>query len=300
MKNNFLKVGLGLLAAVLATKSFGLEFAMPKFPNNIVGEAKLVKVGLQNRVQISQRYDVGFYELVEANPGVNFSKLNPSQRLLIPTRYILPAGPHKGVVVNLAEMRLYYYLPGVREVFSFPVGIGKAGWATPLGKTKITAKASNPDWRPTKAVRADFLSKYGYPLPDIVPAGPDNPLGDYAIRLGWQSYLIHGTNDPTGVGKRISAGCIRMFDPDIQQLFLHTTLGTRVRVVYQPYKAGWQGKTLYLEAHLSIPGRGQKSYRAVINAAAKLHKGKVVIDWQRARNIAKMGLGVPQPVGYVS
>ncbi len=300
MKKRCVQVGLGLVSLLFVVKSFALEFALPKYPNDIVGEPQLVTVGLQNRVDISQKYDIGFYELVEANPGVNLDKLSPSQQLLIPTSYILPAAPHKGVVINLAEMRLYYYVPGHREVFTFPVGIGKQGWATPLGKTHITAKAENPDWKPTPSVRADFLSKYGYPLPEVVPAGPDNPLGDYAMRLAWRSYLIHGTNDPNGVGKRVSAGCVRMFDSDIQQLYLHTMIGTPVRVVYQPYKAGWKGKTLYLEAHLSIPGRGKPSYRAVVKAAAKQQKGKVVINWQRAGNIAKMGLGVPQPIGYVS
>lgn len=294
------KILIGAILVATFSTAMASVYPLPAAKNDLVGLAQLVRVGLNNRVELSQKYDVGFYELVEANPGVDLERLSPSEKLLMPTAYLLPNASHRGVVINLAEMRMYFYPKGKQEVMTFPLGIGKPGWATPMGRTRITAKAANPHWRPTVAVRKDFLHKYGYPLPEVMMPGPDNPLGGYAMRLAWPSYMIHGTNDPTGVGKRISAGCIRMFDPDVAALFHGAHIGTPVQVVYQPYKAGWKGDTLYLEAHLPIPGRKGLSYKQVVKSAMKDRKGQVKVDWTKAKNVAKLDLGVPQVIGHVS
>ena len=198
-------------------------------------------------------------------------------------------------------MRLYYYDQAKQRVLTFPVGIGRAKWATPLMQAHIIDKEVNPDWVPTQSVRADFLKKYGYPLPLVVAPGPENPLGDYSIRLSLPTYLIHGTIEPAGVGKRVSAGCIRMFNQNVAQLFSRVKIGTPVNIVYEPYKAGWQGNALYLEAHQPIKGRPNMSYKAAINRALAANPHvKVKINWKKAKRVAALEMGVPEVVGTSS
>jgi L,D-transpeptidase ErfK/SrfK len=299
MSKNFNLAALTLGSLIAVSSASALTFSTPAAGNDIVGKLQLITVGMRNRVDISEQYDVGKFEMIEANPGVNLKQLNGSQRLVVPTEFILPKAPRKGVVINLAAMRLYYYTRDGKDVLTFPVGIGKVGWATPMGTTKVIEKVKDPAWVPTKSVRADFLKRYGYPLPQIVLSGPDNPLGHYMMRLDWPAYLMHGTNSPAGVGSRVSAGCIRMFDWNAGQLFQHVKIGTPVRVLYQPVKAGWRGNTLYLEAHLPIPGMGNPSYKPILKAAMRQRRGKVVVNWQKAAGVAKLDLGVPQAVGHL-
>ena len=153
---------------------------------------------------------------------------------MVPSQFVLPVAPRDGIVLNVPEMRLYYYLPKKknqpREVITYPLGVGREGWNTPYITTNIVEKKASPNWYP--------------PLPEIVKAGPDNPLGDFAMRLGQRDYLIHGTNKPYGVGMRVSHGCIRLFPEDIEALFEKVALKTPVRIINQPYKIGV--KMLYI------------------------------------------------------
>lgn len=195
------------------------------------------------------RFDMGYYEMRNANPRVDALRpLAPGTRLLIPSQYILPSGTRQGLVINLAEYRLYYYPPGDNVVITYPVGIGREGWNTPLGETKVTSKERDPVWRPTDNVRAE-AAKHGTPIPDVFPPGIGNPLGRHVLRLGWPTYLIHGTNRRDGVGSRVSAGCIRMMPEDIEFLFDLVAPGTPVRVVNQSVKTGYDKGSLYLEVH---------------------------------------------------
>ncbi|MGB5247572.1 MAG: L,D-transpeptidase family protein, partial [Woeseia sp.] len=170
-------------------------------------------------------------------------------------RYVLPAGPRTGVVLNLAEYRMYYYpkpKPGERAiVMTFPISIGRMDWETPLGLTRVVAKARNPAWYPPESVRAEHEAD-GRPLPRIVPPGPDNPLGNFAMRLSLPGYLIHGTNRPAGVGMRVTHGCIRMFPEDIEYLFEQLSVETPVRIINEPLKVGWDGEVLVLEVHRTL------------------------------------------------
>jgi len=192
---------------------------------------------------------------VIANPDVDVWLPGEGTEVLLPTRYVLPPGPREGIVLNLAEYRMYYYPPakeGERgEVMTFPMSIGRMDWATPLGRTRIVAKAKNPAWYPPESVRAEHEAE-GRPLPRIVPPGPDNPLGDHAMRLGLPGYLIHGTNRPAGVGMRVTHGCIRMFPEDIEYLFAQVGLDTPVRIVNEPLKLGWDGDDLFIEVHRTL------------------------------------------------
>ncbi|HHF7365545.1 TPA: L,D-transpeptidase family protein [Legionella bozemanae] len=205
---------------------------------DVVGEVQYVQSELNETIdEIGKRFDVGYYELLRANPQIDARRSLMSSGLIIPTQYILPNVPRKGIVINLAEYRLYYFPENENVVITFPVGIGRKGWNTPLGVTKIIAKEANPKWRPTENLRAE-AEKNGDFLPDEFPSGPYNPLGQHALRLGWPTFLIHGTNRPNGIGSRVSAGCIRMFPDDIEFLFRIVPVGTPVRVINEPVKLG--------------------------------------------------------------
>jgi len=170
----------------------------------------------------------------------------------LPTRFVLPPGPREGLVLNLAEYRMYYFpVPEDGKpayVYVYPMSIGRMDWETPLGRTKIVAMVENPAWYPPQSVREEHAAD-GNPLPRIVPPGPENPLGSRALRLGLPGYLIHGTNRPAGVGMRVSHGCIRMFPEDIEFLFQHIGVNTVVRIINAPVKIGWDGETLVAEVH---------------------------------------------------
>jgi L,D-transpeptidase ErfK/SrfK len=178
----------------------------------------------------------------------------------LPTRFVLPNAPRDGIVINLAAMRIYYFprnvvngkvvphKPGERQlVYTHPIGIGRVGWRTPEGSTKVTGREKDPTWRPSAAVRKEHADNDD-PIPAVVRPGPDNPLGKYKFTLGWPSYLIHGTNKPYGVGLRSSHGCIRLYPEDIESFFRMVPVGTPVHVVNQPYLFGWQDGQLYLQA----------------------------------------------------
>jgi len=203
-------------------------------------------------LDIARRFDIGYREIVNANPTIDPWLPGANQRVLVPNQFILPDTAQQGIVINLAEMRLYYYPKPKKgqhqQVITHPIGIGREGWATPLGKTRIIQKKKDPTWTPPASILAEHLAK-GDPLPKVVPAGPDNPLGAYAMRLAMPGYLLHGTNRPFGVGMRVSHGCIRLFPEDIEHLFGIVAVNTEVEIVYQPYKAAMHQGQLYLEAH---------------------------------------------------
>jgi L,D-transpeptidase ErfK/SrfK len=201
---------------------------------------------------IARRFDLGFDEVTRANPGVDPWLPGEGTRIVLPTQFVLPEAPPEGLVINVAALRAFYY-PKVakgeaRTVVTFPIGIGKIGWATPLGTTKIVSKRKDPYWIPPESVRKEHAEE-GDMLPERVPPGPDNPLGAYAMNLGWPSYLIHGTNKPAGVGLRASHGCIRMYPEDIAALFDGIPIGTPVTVVDQSLLYRWQGDSLYVQSY---------------------------------------------------
>lgn len=186
-----------------------------------------------------------------ANPGVSVWYPGEGTEVTVPTRFILPDADHEGVVVNIPEMRLYYY-PEQKEgepaqVETYAISVGRMDWSTPLGETKITEKQKNPPWYPPQSIIEEHAED-GRELPDVVPPGPDNPLGKYKMRLGIPGYLIHGTNRPQGVGMRVTHGCIRMFPEDVEHLFGKLPVGTQVNLVSEPTKFGWRDETLYVQS----------------------------------------------------
>jgi L,D-transpeptidase ErfK/SrfK len=231
------------------TISYATTLVIPS-SDDVVGEVQYVSSESNESIEeVGIRFDIGFSEMVSANPQVStHSSLAPNSPLIVPSQFILPNVPRTGIVINLAEYRLYYFPENENVVLTFPVGIGRKGWKTPLGITKVIAKQVNPVWRPTENLRTD-AAKHGDPLPEVFPSNPYNPLGKYALRLGWPTFLIHGTNRPNGIGSRVSAGCIRMLPDDIEHLFALIPVGTQVRIINEPIKIGKLDGNLVVQVH---------------------------------------------------
>ena len=260
----------------------------------IVGYVQRTVVGKDDTLpDIARRFDVGYEEILLANPGVDPWLPGAGREVVVPTQFILPAAPHEGVVVNVAAMRIFYYAPHKKGesqvVYTHPIGIGRVGWKTPEGATRIVGRTKDPVWVVPKSVRNEHAED-GEILPAVVPAGPDNPLGQYMFRLGWNSYLIHGTNKPYGVGMRSSHGCMRLYPEDIKVFYDLIPIGTRVTVVNQPYLFGRRNGTLYLQAYAVMEDDSRDWSRDRKRLLARLFGPKLhqemsekddAIDWQR-------------------
>jgi L,D-transpeptidase ErfK/SrfK len=219
----------------------------------VVGQVQVTVARHEDTLlDIARGYDLGYEEIVAANPGVDPWLPGEGTRIVLPTQFVLPDAKPEGIVVNVAALRLFYFpkpdKDGQRVVMTYPIGIGKIGWATPLGRTKVVSKRKDPWWTPPASVRKEHAAE-GDPLPARVPPGPDNPLGNRAMNLGWPSYLIHGTNKPAGVGLRASHGCIRMYPEDVVVIFDQVPVGTRVTVVNQPLLHRVQDGQLYVQSY---------------------------------------------------
>lgn len=253
MRNSILNILTGLLAASLSLPASATTFELNDDSTRVIGHNLIVYSKHEDTLlDIGRHFDLGYSDIVDANPNLDPWIPGEDKPVVVPTRFILPNEPHKGIVINLAEMRLYYYPKHAKnkpqQVITHPIGIGREGWATPLGKAKIIQKKKDPTWTPPASIHAEHIEK-GDPLPKVVPAGPDNPLGAYAMRLSIPGYLLHGTNRPFGVGLRVSHGCIRLYPEDIKHLFGITALNTPVDIIYKPYKAALMNGKMYLEAH---------------------------------------------------
>jgi L,D-transpeptidase ErfK/SrfK len=248
----FARIVLLLFASMISIVR-AATYDLPVEGSDVVGEVVITTASFDDTlVDLARRNGVGYEDIVRANPNVNIWVPGEGTEVVIPTRFVLPAGPRRGIILNLAEYRLYYFpepdgdAPAV--VMTYPISIGRMDWETPLGNTKVIQKVVNPAWYPPQSVRDEHAAE-GRPLGRIVPPGPDNPLGERAMRLGLPGYLIHGTNKPAGVGMRVTHGCLRMFPEDIEFLFKEIAINTPVRIVNEPVKIGWQGDALLLEAH---------------------------------------------------
>ena len=256
-----------------------------------------------NFLALAQRFRVGFNELVDANPDVDPWIPVQDAQIIIPTQYVLPNTERKGVVINLAELRLYQFHQSNGEVASvstYPISVGKGGqWETPLTQTRITSKIANPNWYPPASIRKEHEERND-PLPEVVPPGPDNPLGDYKIGLALSSYLIHGTNVPEGIGMRVTHGCIRLHPTGIEKLFNSVQVNTPVTIINQPYKVGWRDNKLYVESHSEIEEQEQAASRnltefvqMVVAKTKELEGENFEVLWDRGYQEARQKRGVP-------
>ena len=232
-------------------------WVLPPPDIDIFGQIRITHASREETLlDIARQYDIGQIEILLANPNVDRWLPQDGAKVILPNRYIIPHVERKGLVLNLPEMRVYYFPePGKKGekpvIITHPVGIGRMDWITPLGISKIIEKKKDPMWIPPKSLQMDRIANGEQPYPSVVPPGPTNPLGRHAMRLsiGGGSYLIHGTIKPFGVGMRVSAGCVRMYPEDIEALFDKIPLGTQVHVINQPIKLGWLLDSLFIELH---------------------------------------------------
>jgi L,D-transpeptidase ErfK/SrfK len=293
------------IQAPIATHTFQFDPAT----DDVVGVLQITKVqGEDTFSDIARRFNLGYEEIVRANPGIDPWLPGVGREIVLPTQFVLPNAPREGLVINLAQLRVFYF-PKRKEgelqtVITHPIGIGKVGWETPVGTTKVVSKVKNPTWYPPASVRKEHREA-GDPLPAKVPPGPDNPLGAYKMNLGWPSYLIHGTNKPYGVGMRSSHGCIRFYPEDIAELFHQIPIGTKVTVVNQPFVFGWQGDSLYVQAFPILEDDDRehpKGAEALLNAAisdemwAKVREHNATIDLELVNSIVRQPRGIAIPV----
>jgi L,D-transpeptidase ErfK/SrfK len=288
----------------------GSVFSLPADGSTVIGEDASVSTVYEDTLpDLAQRYSLGYYEIIRANPGVDVWVPGAGKHLTLPGRRILPPGPRAGIVVNLPEHRLYFY-PKPRRgeqpvVVTYPVSIGKMDWRTPLGETSIVAKVRNPPWYPPESVRKEHAER-GDPLPKVVPPGPDNPLGNFAMRLGVGSgsYLIHGTNNPIAVGMAVTHGCIRMYPEDVAALFPLVPVGTKVRLINEPVKVAWAGGQLLIEVHPPVDAEGQsvEPDLQVLEPLLDQELGSDIaaIHWDLARDTLQAATGLPTLVGLAA
>ena len=280
-------------------------FWLPRQGDSVVGHLQgAIAEHEDTMLDIGRRYNVGYEELKLANPGVDPWIPGEGTLIVIPSRFVLPDAPRQGIVLNLAEMRLYYYPDppdaARRRVITHPISIGREGLSTPLGATYISAKVVGPTWYPTEATRKDAEAE-GEPLPESVPPGPDNPLGTHALRLGHTAYLIHGTNKPYGLGMRVSRGCVRLYPEDIISMYETVPLNTPVHVVNQPVKVGWRDGVLYVEVHpmageLELSG-SLPSADAMRQVVAKTSESQSEhIRWEQVSAVVETMTGIPYAV----
>jgi L,D-transpeptidase ErfK/SrfK len=303
-----------VLLAVACVASFspstsragGAEFLIPENGDNVVGTITTAIAQHEDTLlDIGRRFGVGYEEIIAANPGIDPWLPGEGTEILIPARFVLPDAPRQGIVVNLPEHRLYYYPPVKADerpkVITYPISTGKMDWKTPIGVTRIASKQEKPNWYPPASVLAEHEAR-GDPLPKVVPPGPDNPLGEHAMRLAIPSgaYLIHGTNRPAGVGMQVTHGCIRMFPEDIAELYGFAPVNTRVNLIDQPTKLGWLRGTLYMERSPLLEGGadpGPEEYERLREYVEVISERRPVdVDWDRVEHAFRTQSGVPAPV----
>ena len=281
--------------------------------DDVIGVVQIVKTSKEDTLtDIARRFNVGYEEILRANPKVDPWLPGADRAIVVPTQFVIPNAPRTGIVINIAAMRLFYFPPHKKDepqvVITHPIGIGKMGWATPEGVTKIVRRQADPTWRVPASVIKEHREERGEELEKVIGPGPDNPLGKFAFYLQWPSYLIHGTNKPAGVGLRSSHGCIRLYPEDIAQLYDSVPIGTQVRVVNQPFEFGWHEGQLYLQPYdvLEDDSRNWKNWeksprtrlsKAITPSqlkALKTHSEQV--NWDLVASLSHEPRGVPVPV----
>lgn len=233
-----------MIASSIFAKTYTLKDGQSVYGNL---EFKVYK-GQKDLYELAREYDVAYDVLLSANPTLASGEIELGSVIVLPTKFMLPNVRHKGMVVNLAERRLYLFRPKENKFDVYPVSIGRTGWETPLGKYKIIEKTKDPIWFVPKSLYDDQVAK-GVDMPKMIKPGPDNPLGGYSMRLSHPTYLIHGTNDPNRIGRKITAGCINMYPEDVESLFKHTSIDTPVNLINQPMKLAYENGKLYVESH---------------------------------------------------
>lgn len=269
----------------------------PNRARTVIGAPRFYKVDKKDTLlDVARYYDLGYNEITEANSGVDPWIPKPGHMILLPSEWILPESDYTGVVLNIPEMRLYYFQPGHGDTVTtttFPVGLGRSDWRTPRARFRIRGKTVNPTWVPTESIKAEHR-RDGRPVPDAVPGGdPDNPLGNYRLELTLPLYGIHGTNIPWGVGMQVSHGCVRLYPEDIERLFPMVKVGTPGQFVYQPVKVGLRDARVFVEVHQDIYGFTPGPYREAVRLIEKLGvQSRVAFGRVKSAVLAQSGVPI--------
>jgi L,D-transpeptidase YcfS len=283
-----------LLSSFITFVSWGSVYNLPSSDSRLIGEQVVHKAIKGDYFQaLAENYNVGFFALLAANPNVDPFLLEPGSDIVIPKQMLLPFGKREGIVINLAELRLYYYPKGEKLVYVFPVGIGREGLETPHLTSTIGEKRKDPTWRPTQEMRARYFAEHGKEMVKEVPAGPNNPFGKYALRIGTSEYLLHGTNKRFGIGMRASSGCIRLYDNDIEWLYNNIAVGTPIRILEQPIKMSYEQDGQKIELHSPLTPDGGAEVKLTMTDAIKQFVGG------DEKILSKIGLLLDNPQGVV-
>ena len=296
-------------ATVALSLSLAVHAAQLEIEQDMAGELVLAAtVASDTLSDLARAYDQGYIEMRRANPTIDPWLPGEDTEIVIPSRYVLPAGERRGLLINVPEMRLYFFpnkSPDIENpmVVTHPISIGRQEWNTPHGATKIVAKKKDPNWYPPESIREEH-AEAGDILPKVVPAGPDNPLGAYSLRLGLPGYLIHGTNKPYGIGMRVTHGCIRMYPKDVESIFAMVPVGTDVFIVNQPFKLGLSGGGIYLEAHPYLDEDDalfKDEYLHVMQLLVeKIAERPAKLNWLEIQKAIRAKSGLPTLIGTYS
>ncbi len=294
-----------VVALAFALSAQGVNARTYSVNSDVVGEMVLTTtIRMDTIADIARTYSQGYREMRMANPSVDPWLTGEDTEVLIPSLYVLPEAPRDGVVINVPEMRIYYY-PRVKKgerhvVATYPISIGRQDWSTPHGATRVVSKVKDPSWTPPESIRREHAAE-GDILPKVVPPGPQNPLGAYALRLGLSGYLLHGTDKPYGIGMRVTHGCMRLYPQDIERIYYTVPVGTTVRLVNEPFKVGSANGRLYLEVHPNLEEDNEKfadRFTYVANLiASKSTSHEVRLDWRALRAAIYQPDGIPHDIG---
>jgi L,D-transpeptidase ErfK/SrfK len=298
LATSFVRLGAALACgAALTLRAAAADYPLPAPGDNLIGELRVTLARAdETLLDIARRHDLGFNEIAAANPGIDPWLPGADARVVLPTQFVLPPGARTGIVINLAQMRLFYFPDRSPRVITHPLGVAAEFGATPLGSTSVVRKAVDPPWRPPQSIRAARAAA-GEILPQVVPPGPNNPLGRHALYLGFAGYLVHGTNRPWGIGMRVSGGCIRLYPEDIESLYPEVPVGTPVRIVDGPFAVGLRNRAPYVQV-FAQPDRAAsgRTYTPLVEALLRVAPN-TTLDWDRVLRAAKEQRALPVPVG---
>lgn len=275
-------------------------FVLHSADQTVIGEPQIVFTNETDTFSdLAREYGLGYDEVVAANPGIDPWLPGAGTPVVLPTQFVLPDAPQKGIVLNIASKRLFYYPATVEReepvVMTYPIGIGRVGWETPLGQASVISKARDPHWYVPASVRKEH-AELGDPLPAVVPPGPDNPLGRFVLKLDMPGYLIHGTNQPYGVGMRVSHGCVRLYPENIEVLYSLVERGEDVLIVNQPYLLGRLDGEVYFEGHVPLEDDAvtpdEHLTQVLAGVDSSLDEATVVALRGHVESIAAQGAGV--------
>ncbi len=267
------------------------------YEQNLIGALSAIRTQSNDTLpDIARHFGLGHNDIIAANPTIDPWVPAPNSVVLLPLLFTLPDAPHQGIVLNLANMRLFHYpSQQSQRVATYPVGIGRDGWSTPVGLTSVVSKTRYPTWNVPESIQREHAQK-GDPLPSSIPPGANNPLGEYAMRLGVSQYLIHGTNKPYGVGMQMSHGCVNLYPEDIRTLFDSTEVGTPVMIVDQPYLLGWHQDMLFLEAHKPLNEYQNFKDPLLTRINEFAQQQRLNIDWAKVEQVLQQANGIPTPI----